>query len=201
MLDLLVNAIVQVIVFSIIPLIWWMITTRNDENFFTWIGLKKPVLKGSMIKLFLIMLAVSCTYIFLMVMVMTQLLGDINTATSQFSNQGFNALPRILVYAIIQTGLSEEILFRGFLAKRLIHKFGFVSGNTIQACLFGLMHGLPFGIVTGNILVTIILTILPGTIGWVEGWMNEKYASGSIVPSWLMHSIMNILSALSIALG
>jgi hypothetical protein len=56
------------------------------------------------------------------------------------------------------------------------------------------------GLVTGNVLVTFLLTILPGTIGWVEGWLNEKYASGSIVPSWLMHSIMNILSGIGSAL-
>lgn len=200
MVELLVNSVVQVIVFSIIPLIWWLLMTRKKENFFIWIGLKKPVIKGSLIKLLLIILAVCGTYMLLMVIIMKQLMGEFETATTQFAGQSWNALPRILIYAIIQTGLSEEILFRGFLGKRLIHSLGFVSGNTIQAFMFGLMHGIPFGLVTGNVLVTILLTILPGTIGWVEGWLNEKYASGSIVPSWFMHSIMNILSGIGSAL-
>ena len=42
---------------------------------------------------------------------------------------------------MIQTGLSEEILFRGFLGKRLIAKFGFAVGNVVQGLLFGTLHG------------------------------------------------------------
>lgn len=82
---------------------------------------------------------------------------------------------------------------------KVIHVLGFVGGNTVQAFLFGLMHGLPFGLYTGNLLVTFLLTLLPAIMGWVEGWLNEKYASGSIVPSWILHSTMNLLSAISSA--
>lgn len=199
MVELLVSSVVQVIFFSFIPLMWWILTDRKKENYFKWIGLKKPIIKGSVIKLLLIIMAVSATYMFLMLIIMTQLMGDVDTATTQFANKGWSTLPRILIYAIIQTGLSEEILFRGFLGKRLINSFGFVTGNTVQAFLFGAMHGLPFGLVTGNVLVAIILTLIPGSVGWLEGWLNEKYASGSIVPSWIIHSVLNILSALSMA--
>lgn len=200
MKSILVSAIVQLITFSIVPLIWWFITARNKQNFFHWIGLKKPIIKGSVIKFILTMIIVSGIYMLLMMSVMTQLLTDIDTATTQFDGQGLSAIWYILIYAVIQTGLSEEILFRGFIGKRLIHRFGFVGGNTVQAILFGLIHGIPFGLVTGNVTVTIVLILIPGTIGWIEGWLNEKYASGSIIPSWIMHASMNILSALSSAL-
>lgn len=46
----------------------------------------------------------------------------------------------------------------------------------------------------------ILLTLLPGTIGWIQGWINEEYSSGSIIPSWITHSTMNILSSLSAAI-
>jgi membrane protease YdiL (CAAX protease family) len=195
-----VSSIVQVIAFSFVPFIWWLITARKKHNFFKWIGLKKPIIKGSLIKFLLIILTVSGTYIVLMAIVMKWLLGDVDTALTQFEGQGWNALLYILIYAVIQTSLSEEVLFRGFIGKRLANKFGFVVGNTVQAILFGLLHGLPFGLVTDNIIVTVVLTIIPGAIGWIMGWLNEKYASGSIVPSWIMHAVMNILSALSLAL-
>lgn len=109
------------------------------------------------------------------------------------------ALPSILVFAIIQTGLSEEIFFRGFLGKRFINRFGFNVGNTIQAFLFGFIHGIPFGVITGNGVVMVLMSLLPASIGWIQGWMNEKYASGSIIPSWTTHAVMNILSALTAA--
>ena len=199
--EILVSSIVQVIMFSIIPLIWWFLTARDKESFFHWIGLKKPRIKGSMIQFLLIILGVVGAYLLIIALVMARLLGDTETATTQFTSQGWGALLKILIYAIVQTGLSEEILFRGFIGKRLIHSLGFVGGNTVQALLFGLMHGLPFGFITGNLLVTVLLTLIPGLMGWVEGWLNEKYAAGSIIPSWMIHSIMNILSALNSALS
>ena len=198
--DLIVSSIVQVVLFSMIPLIWWLFTARKQESFFKWIGLKKPIVVGSKIKFIMIILGVAGAYVLLMVLVMTLLIGDTDTANNQFSDQGWKALINIFFYAIIQTGLSEEILFRGFLGKRLIHLLGFVGGNTVQALLFGFMHGLPFGLITGNLMVGLILTLLPGAIGWIEGWLNEKYASGSIAPSWIIHSLMNIVSALSSAI-
>ena len=159
--------------------------------------MKKPRIKGSVIKLIFLIVIVSVVYILLMSIIMTQLMRDADVATSQFNNQGWNALIPILIYAVIQTGLSEEILFRGLLGKRFIKKFGFNVGNTIQAILFGLVHGIPFGLVTGNVLVTVLLIFLPGSMGWIQGWMNEQRSSGSIIPSWILHATINILSGLS----
>ena len=88
--------------------------------------------------------------------------------------------------------MSEEIFFRGFLGKRFINKFGFSVGNTVQASLFGLLHGLPIGLASGNWLVIIIMTLLPGGIGWFMGYINEKKSKGSIVPGYLLHALMNL---------
>ncbi|WP_082238603.1 CPBP family intramembrane glutamic endopeptidase [Niameybacter massiliensis] len=198
-ISMVLSAIIQVILLSVIPFIWWFLTARKKEHFFSWVGLKKPEIQGSRVKLIFLILIVSIVYIVLMLIVMTQLMDGTNTATTQFEGQGWGVVPSILIFAIIQTGLSEEIFFRGFLGKRLIHKFGFNVGNTIQAILFGMIHGIPFGLMTGNVLITILLILLPGSIGWIQGWMNEKRSSGSIIPSWSTHAIMNILSALSSA--
>ena len=36
-----ISSVMQIILFSLIPLIWWLITARKRESFFKWIGLKK----------------------------------------------------------------------------------------------------------------------------------------------------------------
>lgn len=199
-LSSIISAITQLIFFSLISFIWWLITSRKEDKFLDWIGLKKPVIKESKLKLILITLIISAGYIFLTSIIINTFISSSSMSTNQFYKKGLSALPSILFYSVIQTALSEEILFRGFLGKRLINKFGFIEGNTIQAVCFGLLHGIPFGVVTENVLVTILLTLLPGALGWFEGWINEKYSAGSIVPSWIIHSIMNIFSALSAAL-
>ena len=73
-----------------------------------------------------------------------RLLGNVATAVSAFAGQGASAVPAILSYAVVRTSLSEELLFRGFLLKRLVGKFGFTIGNITQSLLFGLIHGIAF---------------------------------------------------------
>lgn len=116
-------------------------------------------------------------------------------ATNQFYGKGIKALFPALIYAFIQTGLSEEILFRGFLMKRLSNKFGFQLGNVLQSLVFGLMHGVLF-FSNIAILAVCFITIFTAIVGWLLGWMNEKEADGSIIPSWIMHGIVNFLSAI-----
>ncbi|MCR5477782.1 MAG: CPBP family intramembrane metalloprotease, partial [Lachnospiraceae bacterium] len=85
---------------------------------------------------------------------------------------------------------------RGFLLKRLQSRFGFVSANTIQAVLFGMLHGIPFFLVTRSVGALLLLTLLPALMGWFEGWLNEKRCDGSIVPSWILHGYINFLTTI-----
>ncbi len=61
-------------------------------------------------------------------------------------------------------------------------------------------NGVPFFMATGNALVLILVTLLPCLIAFYQGFMNEKMASGSIIPSWVMHAVLNILSATTASL-
>ena len=101
---------------------------------------------------------------------------------------------RLLIYSFFQTGLSEEIFFRGFLTKRLINKFGFQLGNSIQGFLFGLLHGALFMMLL-NPLQLIIIILITGVAGYLLGWINEKQSNGSIISSWLIHGIVNTISS------
>ena len=199
LINITISSFIQLIGFSIIPFVWWLFTARKI-SFFKWLGLRKPNFTISVIKLVILISAIASLYTVLMAYILNNIITSTQTATTQFSGKGIGALPLILIYAVIQTSLSEEIFFRGFLGKRFNHKFGFKIGNVMQALIFGLLHGIPFGIATGNFLVFILLVLLPGIIGWFQGWINEKCSSGSILPSWGLHAIMNILSGLGVAL-
>lgn len=192
----LIGAIGQALLFALIPFIWWLITARKKENFFKWIGLKKIEHEGKVVNTVLITIVAVVVYGGLSILSINLLPEGITTAGSNFAGMGAKAIPAVMAYGFIRTGFAEELLFRGFLLKRFSNKFGFVAGNTIQAILFGLLHGVPFGLATGNVLVTVLLTILPGAFGWFQGWLNEKRCGGSIIPSWLLHGTINTIVAI-----
>ena len=191
----LAGAVFQLLLFSLIPFIWWLIFARKKESYFKWIGIKKMVHEKRIGNTLLITVLAVAGYTVLTTLCIKMVSDGITTAGSQFAGKGMIAIPAALIYGYIRTGLSEEIVFRGFLLKRTMNKFGFQAGNLLQAILFGLMHGLPFGLATHNITVTVLLTILPGAFGWFQGWLNEKRCGGSIVSSWLLHGTMNFIVA------
>ena len=73
-LNELVGAVVQVLLFTLIPFIVWLIFARKKENFFSWIGLKKPVC-DNVLKLIAISAAVAAVYIALMILVTKNQIG------------------------------------------------------------------------------------------------------------------------------
>lgn len=188
----LAGAIGQLLLFTLIPFIVWLIAAGKKENFFRWIGLKKAACTSSTVRVIVISLIAIGAYIGLTSVSMKFLPDGITTAGSSLAGKGATAIPAAIASSFIRTALSEEIVFRGFILKRVASKFGFSAGNFVQALCFGLIHGIPFGLVTGNILVTILLTLLPGAMGWFMGWLNEKNFQGSILPSWLIHGFINL---------
>ena len=122
----------------------------------------------------------------------------IETATSEFTGLGIMAIPAIVVYAAFNTAFPEELLFRGFLLKRLANKFGFNIANIIQALLFGVLHGAMFFLLVG-VVKAILIIIFTGVIAWFMGYINEKYSNGSIIPSWIIHTISNLFSGICAA--
>lgn len=191
----LLGAVLQAILFLMIPFIWWMLTARRSEGFFAWLGLKKIHHTGKWLHTAIITVLTVAVYGMLMSLLMSVYSDGITAAGSSFAGMGMAALPAVIAYDFIRTGFSEELLFRGFLLKRISEKWGFAVGNTVQALLFGALHGIPFGLATHRVLVAVLLTLLPGALGWFSGWLNEKRYGGSVVPSWLLHGIMNTVVA------
>ena len=174
--------------------IWWVIFGRKEANFFKWLGFKKPVIQN---KVRYVIIFVT-TVIFLSIpsfLIVPFFIDKSVLATTQFYGQGASILVPASIYAFLQTGLSEELFFKGFLTKRLIRKFGFQVGNGLQSLLFGLMHGAMF-VSSSGILGAIFIILLTGIAGWLMGWINEKESDGSIVSSWLLHGFVNYLASI-----
>ena len=190
----LLTAVLQVSAMSVIPVIWWLITAKKT-SFFSWIGLKKPIIKEK--KKFAISLCVALAIIISMSLVLDPLLpDDIQLANERFGGQGIKAFIPAVVFAFIATAFAEEILFRGFIGKRLCGKLGFYVGNTLQAILFGMLHGATMFPILG-IAIPMLVIAFTGTLGWLMGYINEK-SNGSIISSWLLHGISNLYAAIII---
>ena len=196
-----ISSFVQLGIALLIPAIWWAVTTKRRLEFATWIGLYVPMWKVGPVqrvsqKQLGIALACWVAVSLASLRIASSVWGAL--ATSRFIGAGLLAVVPILLYAFIQTGLAEELFFRGFLAKRLCVSFGFSYGNAIQAIVFGLLHLLLF-INYLPVLSLVAITVLSGINGWIMGWLNEQAAGGSVVPSWMLHSLANLLVALGSA--
>ncbi|MDR2090294.1 MAG: CPBP family intramembrane metalloprotease [Clostridiales bacterium] len=122
---------------------------------------------------------------------------DVQTANARFAGQGAKAVLPIIVFAFFATALPEEILFRGFLGKRLSERFGFIAGNTIQAVIFGFLHGAAMFAALGFWIPSLVIAFT-AAFGWITGYVDEK-AGGSIVPGIMLHGAANLYAALIIA--
>lgn len=184
-----ISSFVQLSLALVIPVAWWAVTTRRCVEFATWIGLVVPEWKAVRQRLVLALMVWAAVAV-PSVALLSSAAGE--TASSRFAGSGIYGAIAVLFYAFIQTGLSEEILFRGFLGKRLSEKFGFRVGNTVQAVVFGLVHVVLLSSAF-TLLPLIGVGVLTAVSGWIMGWVNEEAAGGSILPSWMMHSLANLL--------
>ena len=107
-------------------------------------------------------------------------------------------MPALLI-SFIQQAFAEEVLFRGFIAKCLVERLGIMTGNIVQAIIFGLIHVFLSSADNRNLFVYMIIFISTATGGWLLGYLNEKLFNGSIIPSILMHGTGNFIMLLSVA--
>lgn len=190
LLNKIMTSFLQLILFSLFPLIWWLFTDKK-VSFFQWIGLKKVV--GDRSKIWGMGVVVFAILVGLGLLLIIFVTGTKNLANAQFAKATPVAMIAMLFYAFIQTALAEEILFRGFLGKRLISYFGFLVGNLAQAACFATIHVL--GIVSSSGIFTIVgVFIFTSLVGYLMGYINEQLVGGSILPSWIIHGCSNVAS-------
>ena len=188
------NALIQIALFMLLPFIWWFVTARRKSSFLDWIGFK-PLKDTGNHKMWLWIFLGLLSFTIFSYLVLYTIVKDLKTATSSFAGLGFQALPAVLIYSLFQTSLPEELLFRGFLLKRFSVCLPFGVANTIQATLFGLLHGLMF-ITEVSWLQTLVIILCTGGIAAYLGFVNEKKSGGSILASWIMHALANVITGM-----
>lgn len=193
------NAAIQLGVVLVIVFLVWAIFGRKKAGFFGWIGLTLPTARsmGIAFLIFLVWGTVSIGLFFLPGL--HEAATGESTVAGAIKEQGFSTeiVGVILVVAGIKTALTEEIFFRGLIAKRLINGLGFWVGNTIHALIFGAIHLLIFVVPGGpefTLLYGAAFLFIPGIAGWLMAYANERAGNGSIAPGWLIHALGNGVS-------
>lgn len=198
-----ISTIFQIGLFTLIPFIFFLFRKDKTLKFFRYIGLYKPTTKSLMYVVLtsLIFLIAGIGLIFIDDSIKQAVLSP-NSVTGKLRLMGLNAttVTILLIIALFKTSFAEEILFRGFIAKRLINKLGFKIGNILQAIIFGLLHLLLFWLLTKTTFIPLIfIFIFSSFAGWTIGYIKEKFANGSIIPGWVAHGLGNTLSYFIIA--
>lgn len=187
----------QVILCCSIPLIYWLLKRRKEISFFRYVGLIQVKKTGKVIKIAVF----ACSYI--IVYGIVHFIPTISALTqpsaTAYEGVGTAAIIPAIFVCFIQQGLAEEVLFRGFIGKRLYSKMGFTCGNVIQAIVFSLLHVL-LSISNDKDIISYLIIFVSITVGgWLLGYLNEKLCGSSIIPSILLHGLGNYIMILSVA--
>lgn len=192
-----ISAGVQVLIFTAIPFLFYLIAHRRLKGFFDYIGLHRPKRRT-------MLYATVLSAAFLLPTLLISFFSPefraaatgSNTVIGQLRSYGFSGTTIVLVgiKALVQTSFSEEILFRGFVAKRLIKGLGFGWGNLLQALIFGAVHLLLFAGQTFSFGLAVGFVLLTGLGGWISAFLNERVGNGSILPGWWMHGVANAIA-------
>ena len=197
MINELIGTVLQILIFTLIPFLVYLFQKKTAKGFFDDIGLKKSTKRANFLAIFACLLFAAPPLILTLVSNdFKAIMIDPNSLTGKIREMGMGVqtLFILLLMAVFKTSLAEEILFRGFLAKRLIRMAGFVKGNIIQAVLFGMIHTVLFAFTTNNPVFLTVIFIIPAIGAYVSVYLNERIANGSIIPGWISHGLANVLA-------
>lgn len=193
------SSILQVLLFAAIPFAVYAISRRRVRGFFDYVGLRKPTGRAMLLATLFILLTAPLPLLLYLLPEFRAISLAPGTVGGDFARLGLSVPTTIaiLIVAFVQAGLAEEILFRGFVAKRLIGWLGFSQGNALQAVVFAAPHLLVFAVPGGpsaSPLNLALVFVSPFVVGWIFGYLNERIGNGSVAPSWWCHGFGNAVA-------
>jgi len=102
-----------------------------------------------------------------------------------------DAILTALLYALVQTGFSEEFLFRGLIAGSLARRLRPLAANLLQAAIFLAPHLLLLFIMPEHWPLLILIFVGALFAGWV------RIESESIIGPWIIHGVANLAVTVS----
>lgn len=103
------------------------------------------------------------------------------------------AVAMALLYGVVKTGFTEELLFRSLIAGSLSRRLSTVRANLLQALIFLAPHLLVLRVMPEMWWILPIVFVGAMFAGWV------RIKSGSILGPWLVHASANVTMCLSVA--
>lgn len=197
MVNEVIGAVLQIFVFATIPFLVYVIRYRKVKGFLEYVGLKPSTKRANYLAVFASLLfALPVLILILISDEIKTIMFDPESVTGKIREMGFgiSSVFILLMIALLKTSFAEELLFRGFLAKRLIAVLGYSKGNLIQAVLFGIIHTILFAMITSNAVFLMLIFMIPSLGAYVSVYLNEKVADGSIIPGWISHGLANVLA-------
>ena len=198
MQDALISATLQVGVVSVVAALVYFVFGRKTGSFWRYVGMR-PTSWGAAGAAAGLAVIFALTALF--IPSLRDLSGGEGSVVNQTAHGEFNgSIAAVLaIKALFQTSLSEELLFRGLIAKRLFSGLGFAWGNAVQAAIFAAVHLLLLLIPGVRPYVVLMFVLFVGVFAWLWGWINEMLGGGSIVPSWIGHGLGNLIAYLGFA--
>lgn len=190
-----ISVMINILLFSIVPLVWYLIRERSPKGFIYSLGIYKP----QRVNLVVIILTITTVYLITLSTNVLVIMSG-NSGRSTVNTDDFTLIAiflNLLLYGM-KTGIAEEIFFRGFIAKKLIKNLGFSKGNIVQAVMFALPHFVIRGSASSiDIIVRIINAFL---LGYTFGYIMDRKSNGSIIPVMISHILINMISSLILSI-
>ncbi len=123
-LNQLLNAVFQVVLFSVIPLVWWFVTARKKENFFKWLGIKRPVSKD--VKNLILSILAIIVVCFLVGELAIWMRGDVAAAESAYKGMGLAAK-----FGFNAANIIQALIFGGIHLTMVWGQVGVIAGIVI----------------------------------------------------------------------
>lgn len=190
-----IGVISNVLLFSVIPLVWYIIREKSSKGFFYSIGIYKP----QKMNLFAMIIIIAAVY--LVTLLANVLVIKLGYSGRSIVNTHEFTLLSFFIYLLLyglKTGIAEEVFFRGFVAKKLIKNLGFSKGNVVQAVVFALPHFVIRG--SASLLDIIVRIINAFLLGYTFGYIMDRKSNGSIIPVMISHILINMTSSLILSM-
>lgn len=194
------HMIIAVTIFSFVPFIWWIIENKLKKSpiklkdFFSWIGLVKPVKKITKKRYMIFLLTMSLIFLILFYIIPAITLPRF-ISSAKFRGAGIAAIPAALLFSYVQTALAEEIFFRGFLLKIISKNFGFAVGNIMQALAFATFNCFLF-FMSYSIIKAVFGGLTIFLAGLICGRLDFNKWKITILPSIFVYGTASFIAAL-----
>jgi len=185
--------------FTLIPFIAYLISQRRILGFFESLGFYLPDKIVSFLVVYLVLFVTSRFFKLTRKIFLEEAPSSLEDKLPLIQDaikagKSPYTIGAVLFLGLITTGLSEEILFRGFLTKALISGLGFGIGNMLQATVFSLLHAVPLYMQKGSLSDSIHEFVRVFSIAFLMGYCLVYLASGSLLPLWVYHGLGNAIA-------